>query len=117
MTTVSANATDAIRVLQPTDHIDIGNAFEFRASLQELLTRGQKRVVVDLTAVQYIDSAGLSALMAVVHAYQAGGGAVRLCGAQPGVLKILQLTRLDEYLPLDVSLEESRAQLMAMPTP
>lgn len=112
--TTSATA-GTIRVLEPADHIDIGNAFEFRASLQEMLARGDTRVVIDLAAVQYIDSAGLSALMAVVHSFTAGGGAVRLCGAQPAVLKILQLTRLDEYLPLDTTLEESRARLTPDP--
>ncbi len=111
----NSTTAGAIRVLEPADHIDIGNAFEFRASLQEMLGRGDTRVVVDLAAVQYIDSAGLSALMAVVHSFQAGGGAVRLCGAQPAVMKILQLTRLDEYLPLDATLEEARARLAPGP--
>ena len=111
MTTHATGETDAIRVLQPTDHIDIGNAFEFRAALQEMLGRGDRHVIVDLAAVQYIDSAGLSALMAVVHAFQANGGTLRLCGAQATVLKILQLTRLDEYLPLDGTVAESRERL------
>ncbi len=105
----------AVKVVQPADHIDIGNAFELKGSLQELLRQGEKRVVIDLANVQYIDSAGLSALMAVVHAFHGAGGAVRLCGPQPNVLKIFHLTRLDEYLPLSENLEQARAQLEAAP--
>jgi anti-sigma B factor antagonist len=115
MNAQNTTALAAIKVIQPTDHIDIGNAFELKGSLQELLRQGHKRVVIDLASVQYIDSAGLSALMAVVHAFQGAGGAVRLCGPQPNVLKIFHLTRLDEYLPLSASLEEARAHLEAPP--
>lgn len=111
MTNPHAAGADEIRVIQPLDHIDIGNAFEFKAGLQDLLRRGESRLILDLATVQYIDSAGLSALMAVVHAFEAAGGAVRLCRPQPPVLKILQLTRLDEYLPLVESLEEAKTQL------
>lgn len=115
MSTSSAGTTGGVKVVQPTDHIDIGNAFEFKAGLQALLREGHTRVVIDLAAVQYIDSAGLSALMAVVHAFAGAGGAVRLCRPQATVLKILQLTKLDEYLPLAPGLDEARAQLGAEP--
>jgi anti-sigma B factor antagonist len=108
-------ATEAVRTVQPLDHIDIGNAFEFKAGLQEMVRRGPTRLVIDLSQVQYIDSAGLSALMAVVNACQGAGGAIRLCGLQPSVLKIFQLTRLDEYLPLAVDAAEAQAQLAALP--
>ncbi len=115
MSSTTVNQAGQVRVVQPADHIDIGNAFEFKAGLQEMLRGGVTRVIIDLEAVQYIDSAGLSALMAIVHAFQGAGGAVRLCRPQPPVMKILQLTKLDEYLPLAADLDEARAQLAAAP--
>jgi len=111
MTPTTVSTPETLRVVQPADHIDIANAFEFKAELQAMLRAGTTRVVIDLARVQYIDSAGLSALMAVVHAFAGAGGAVRLCHPQPSVMKILQLTRLDEYLPLAAGLDEARAQL------
>ncbi len=115
MTSPRTGTPDSVKIVQPIDHIDIGNAFELKAGLQSLLRSGQKRVVIDLAGVQYIDSAGLSALMAIVHAFEGAGGAVRLCCPQPTVLKILQLTKLDEYLPLAADLEEATDQLADAP--
>jgi anti-sigma B factor antagonist len=116
MSSHESTGSDRITVVRPEGQIDIGNAGDFKARLQELLKRGETRVVIDLESVQYVDSAGLSALMAIVNVYRGAGAAIRLCTAQPAVLKIFALTRLDEYLPLATDLEAARQQL-AVPVP
>jgi anti-anti-sigma factor len=117
MSSPTVTQSDRITVVRPDGQIDIGNAGDFKSQLQGLLQRGERRVVVDLARVQYVDSAGLSALMAVVNVFRAADAMVRLCAAQPAVLKIFQLTRLDEYLPLSATIEEAQQELAAPASP
>jgi anti-sigma B factor antagonist len=53
--------TDGTPVVTAVGEIDMSNADSFRKALSEAATDGG-RFVVDLTAVQYLDSAGLNAL-------------------------------------------------------
>lgn len=59
------------------------------------------RVTVDLAAVTFMDSQGLSALLRARQEAEDHGGALRLDAVSPPVLKLLQLTRLDAVFTLD----------------
>ncbi|MEW9532427.1 STAS domain-containing protein [Microbispora sp. NPDC049125] len=54
---------DGTAVLTAAGEIDMSNADAFRAGLDTAAAKGD-RLVVDLTAVEYLDSAGLTALFA-----------------------------------------------------
>ncbi|MGH3153494.1 MAG: STAS domain-containing protein [Streptosporangiaceae bacterium] len=54
---------DGIPVVSAVGEIDMSNAEEFRAALGTAAGGGQ--LVVDLTGVEYLDSAGIHALYAV----------------------------------------------------
>ena len=56
---------DGTPVLAASGEIDMSNASAFGAALDQA-TAGGARLVVDLTAVEYLDSAGLAALFAHV---------------------------------------------------
>ena len=48
-------------------------------------------MVIDLTAVDYVDSAGLGLLMYTYGTLNGNNGALRLCGVAPRVMSLLQL--------------------------
>jgi len=52
-------------VIAPTEELDVGRIGDFRVALSDAAREAAKRVVVDLTAVSFIDSSGLSALLEV----------------------------------------------------
>jgi anti-sigma B factor antagonist len=52
-------------------------------------------VVVDLRQVTFLDSAGVDALLAARDLAVAAGGALRIAGPGPLVLKVLRLTEVD----------------------
>ncbi|MEU6078387.1 STAS domain-containing protein [Micromonospora sp. NPDC047074] len=63
LTTTDSEA-DGGRVLTASGEIDMSNADAFATALADAVESNERPLVVDLTAVEYLDSAGLSALFA-----------------------------------------------------
>jgi anti-anti-sigma factor len=77
--------------------------------LQGLIKAGVTKIALDMSAVPYIDSAGLGA---IVHAYGLAmemQGSIRLCGISPKVESLLKMTRMDTFLPIDADAAASLA--------
>jgi anti-sigma B factor antagonist len=66
--------------------------------LTELIDQGRWRVVLDLGAVAYIDSAGLGTLVAAMKRARGAGGDIKLCALQPDVRSIFAMTRLNKVM-------------------
>lgn len=71
---------------------------EFRRRLEEVVTAGAGRVVVDLGEVSFVDSSGLGALVAGLKRARQAGGDLRIARASEQVLLVLGLTNLDRVL-------------------
>ena len=56
-------------------------------------------LVVDLTDVAFLDSVGLSQLVATARAHRTAASQMSLYGPSPAVQRLLQVTRLDALLP------------------
>ncbi|MEK0084127.1 STAS domain-containing protein [Benzoatithermus flavus] len=83
------------------DHQRFDAAFvpTFRAEMERLLAAGHRHLVLDLAAVEFMDSSGLGALVAVLKRL---GDPARLpvCGVRGPVAKLIRLTHLDKVLRL-----------------
>ncbi len=77
--------------------LDAACADAARDRLHRLLAPGV-RLVVDLSGVGFIDSAGLWALVSAFKRARAVTGDVVLCGVRPAVRAVLELTSLDRVL-------------------
>jgi len=96
-------------VFAPEGAIDLHVSPEMRASLRELIDQKPKRLVVDLTAVPYVDSSGLAVLIGAMQSLEHEGGVLMLAGARETVRLILSTARLDEYFKLFPSVEAALA--------
>lgn len=79
--------------------IDAVQAIEFKEKFRSAVAQSDARVVLDLSAVTFIDSSGLGALVASMKAL----GTTRkleLCGLQGNVEKVFRLTRLDSVFKM-----------------
>jgi anti-sigma B factor antagonist len=81
------------------------------STVEKLVQDGKKKIIVDLTKVSYVDSSGVGVLVGSLGHCKRGGGAMRLTGVRDNILKIMQLTRVDQVLPVDTSLEEAEQKL------
>jgi anti-sigma B factor antagonist len=79
--------------------VDAYTAPELRDQLLDDV-RGHPVVTVDLSAVTFMDSQGLAALLRARQEAESRGGSLRLEGVPSRVLKLFQLTRLDSVFTI-----------------
>lgn len=65
-----------------------------REAVKSLLTEGKKKVVLDMSNVTYIDSAGLGILVAAYVSAKTQGASIKLCALGHKFREVLQITRL-----------------------
>jgi anti-sigma B factor antagonist len=105
---------DGCAVVTLTGPITLGSSLSLAESqVRSLINGGARRVVLDLSRVDYIDSAGLGMLIYVYGSLCSKGGALRLCGVAPRVMALLSLTRTDTLLGIDATCADSMAALRA----
>ena len=90
------------------ESLDAGNAREFRAAMEPHLA-GATRVVADLSVVQFMDSAGLGALLSVLRQVSANGGDFRLAEPSRAVRSLLQLVRMHRIFSIHNTRDEAIA--------
>ncbi len=99
-------------VLTFTGNLTLGtNLSTVDTQIQKLVEEGVCWMVFDLTAVPYIDSAGLGVLVHSAGLARQKKGSVRLCGVSERVAALLKLTMMDAQLPVDA---DATASLAAM---
>jgi anti-sigma B factor antagonist len=87
-----------------------GSIDDFPALIQTIELRiadGDRRLVVDLHSLPFINSAALGYLLKARRAMEAEGGELVLARVQPAIVRILEMTHLDEILPAFHSVEEA----------
>jgi anti-sigma B factor antagonist len=92
------------RILRLTGPLTLSNLFEFQG-----LLRAEKAtvVIVDLTQVPYVDSAGIGALMGAQVSRQRDGRRFALVGVNQRVQHALEVTRVFEFLAVYPSVAEA----------
>jgi anti-anti-sigma factor len=86
--------------LQLTGVLDIETAEQLRAQTRPLLEAGVAHFVLDMGDLEYLDSSGLAALVALQREVKPVGGSIRFQRLQPAVRGIIQLTRLDRIFTI-----------------
>ena len=76
--------------------IDLHVSPNVAASLNMMIEKKPKQLVVDLSRVTYIDSAGLAAFIEAMQNVEAYGGKFALTGLQETVRSIFEISRLDQ---------------------
>jgi len=90
--------------------LDLSSTAAFRHTISLAAAESPRAVIVDLGEVAEIDSAGLGALMAALRCIRRYGGSMTVCGLQPAVREIVDLTRVHRILSIRGTLDEALAQ-------
>ena len=90
-----ARRLEKVTIFDVTGHIDLANSPEVRKTvLKELRELKTPRVIMNLTAVKYIDSSGVASLVEGLKASRDVGARFILIGLSPSAREVLQLSRL-----------------------
>jgi len=106
---------DAV-VVSPVGRVDQSSADAFQKALAPHLARctgGEDRLVIDLSGLEYISSAGLRVLMLAAKQSKAQGGTLLLSGLQPLVQEIFEISRFTMVFGIAPSLREALAKASA----
>ena len=101
----------SIVVLRPVGYLDNDTSPLFQTRLLDVVGPGDGRVLVDLSGVEYISSAGLRALMAASKKTKAAGGRIAVAALQPMVKEIFEISRFSLVVPVYETSAEATAAL------
>jgi anti-sigma B factor antagonist len=91
---------DRSNILPLKGEIDLHVSPSVTASLNGIIEKKPERLVVDLSGVTYIDSAGLAALIEAMQKVEGYGGKFLLAGLQETVRSIFEISRLDQVFQI-----------------
>ena len=88
-------------VVDVRGEVDVTGAATLGDVLRDLAAEGVHDLVLDLSAVTFLDSTGLSVLVAARNRCRAQEGEVTLCEPSPAAWKVLAIAGLDRLFPVE----------------
>jgi anti-sigma B factor antagonist len=105
MLEITVERTDDYAVCRPAGELDAYTVGQFREALAELAE--EKRLLIDLSDVPFMDSAGLGALIGGIRRTRENEGEVAVACSRPTLTRLLHTTGFDRIVPVKESLEEA----------
>jgi anti-anti-sigma factor len=96
--TIENEIIGPVSVAKLSGHVDTLNAAELEASLLGLAESGTKQLLIDCTALEYINSAGLRVFLLVAKRMESHGGVCAFCGLSPNVKLVFETIGFDRIL-------------------
>ena len=105
---IASREVDGVTVLDLNGRITLGEgSVQLRDAIRDLIGKGQKSILLNLSDVNYIDSSGLGELVSAYTTARNQGAALKLLGLTKKVNDLLQLTKL--YTVFDIYDDEASA--------
>jgi anti-anti-sigma factor len=83
---------DKVTVVAVSESVDALTAAELTRLISAQITEGRADLVIDLTAVEFMSSAGLRTLLGAVKESRSNGGDLRIASTNPGIDKVLKMS-------------------------
>ena len=95
LATIEIDSFKRVDVVKVEGRIDSSNAREFDEALKKLIDQGRNNLVLDMSGVNYMSSAGLRAMVTALRATKKNSGDVRLADPSPRIKEVLKLAGLE----------------------
>jgi len=100
-----------ITVIAVTGDIDLNHSPKLRNVLQKLVEKKCPALLIDFTAVHYIDSSGLATLVEYFQGSRGFSGKIALAQLNDRVKSVFELVRLSEIFAIYPTLEDAKKAL------
>lgn len=112
----SSAEVDGVRIVAVRGELDLSTAPDLRGPLDAALEDGQASVLIDLSECEFIDSTGIAL---IVRAWQrlngdgdsGAGGRLVICTDRDQVRRVLDVSGLDQSIPVHATREDGLAAL------
>lgn len=98
--TIDIGSEGPARVVRLRGELDLANAEQLTEALAELEPAPEGRMVIDLAECDFIDSAGLSAILHGAQELTDDGGSVRIACPEGHLRDLLRITAIDQSIPV-----------------
>jgi anti-sigma B factor antagonist len=106
--TTAQRKVDGVNIVDITGRIILGEeSAALRHVVNDLLASGEKKILLNMAHVDYIDSSGLGYLVSAFTSAKKQGGELKLLNLAVDVKDVMQITRL--YIVFEVFEDEATA--------
>ena len=97
---------DVAVVSLQAEHLDASVAEEFKRDMTPILEADPK-VVFDMSSLQFVDSAGLGAILSCLRKLSGANGDLKLCRMTPSVRSMFEISRMHRIFDIFATKEEA----------
>jgi len=95
---IAGGREDGVSVLKVSGYLDTNTSSELESALFGLLKKNEKKIVIDLSGVNYISSAGWGIFISEIKEIRHNGGDLKLAGMVGDVYEVFRLLEFDSIL-------------------
>jgi anti-sigma B factor antagonist len=114
---IATRRVGEVTILDVSGELDLYTVPRLDEGLRGATGTPRPRLVVNLTAVAYVDSTALKVLTDHQKRVRDRGGEIVLVANQPTIIKIFKITGLDEVLPTVATEGEAIEKMRTIPPP
>ncbi len=107
--TLATSEVDGTTIVAVGGEIDVYTAPKLRDKITELVADGVYQIVIDMEAVEFLDSTGLGVLVGGLKKVRAHDGSLELICTQDRLLKIFRITGLAKVFVIHESADAALA--------
>ena len=105
--TLATEVVEGATIIAVGGEIDVYTAPKLRDKITELVADGTYDIIVDMEAVEFLDSTGLGVLVGALNRVRAQDGSLALVLTQERILKIFEITGLRKVFPIHATVAEA----------
>jgi len=106
-----STSDSGILTLTASGRLDADTTAAFGETLNGVIERGDRRIVLDLSGVDYVSSVGLRALILAAKKLTPLGGKLVLCAPQDRILKLLEIAGFTSIFTITATRDEALERL------
>jgi anti-sigma B factor antagonist len=107
---ITQREENGVTVFDLEGRIDSEGSVELEHALQNALDAGQHKMILDMSRVQYLNSAGLRTLADVLTTNKENGGDLRLVALSRKVQRVFQIIGFDKFFQMYDDLEAAQQE-------
>jgi anti-sigma B factor antagonist len=100
---------DGFAVLAVSGEVDVATVPRLREQLHGLVAQGSNQIIVNLDAVDFLDSTGLGVLVGALKRVRSNDGDLYLVCTQPRIRKVFEVTGLTKVFQLFDTVDDAVA--------
>jgi anti-sigma B factor antagonist len=110
---LTQDTREGVQVLTVSGFMDMGSVAHFESVLDELLDQGITRIILDLSYLEFITSAGLGAIIGRIRRVRQHEGDIKVGGCSDRVLDVLRTFGFTDVFEVSPSVKDALAKFAA----